>query len=99
MNFIAKQFNVRQTTQFNVSQVKLAGFISTKFNVLLPPYSYVIECVNFIATQFNVSQTTQFNVSQAKFAGFIVTQFNVLLPPYSYIVQVLTTGKKKTFSK
>ena len=64
MNFIATKFNVRQTTQFIVSQAKLAGFI---------------ECVNFIATQFNVRQTTQFNVSQAKLAGGIATQFNVWL--------------------
>ena len=43
VNFIATQFNVLQTTQFNVSQVKLAGFIATQFNVSLPPYSYIVQ--------------------------------------------------------
>ena len=100
VNFIATQFNVRQTTQFDVSQAKLAGFIRDTIScvaspLLFHPYSYVIKCVNFIATQFNVSQTTQFNVSQAKLAGFIAIQFNVSLPLYSYKVRVLTTGKKK----
>ena len=65
INFIATQFNVRQTKHMCVA--------SETDRVANPS----LECVNFIVTQFNVRQTTQCVASETCGRN---PQFNVALP-------------------